>query len=49
MQQDCIEIQQFNSNVLKMVIDAQMIDQLVQRADVEDKRKLGLFGKRDAE
>jgi len=39
---------QFNSNIMKMVLDTLMIDQLIQRQDVEDRRKIGLFGQRDA-
>ena len=44
----CTSQNETNTKLLKMVIDAQMIAQLLERQDLEDKKQIGLFGKQTA-
>lgn len=41
----CTSQNEINTKLLKMVIDAQMIAQLLERQEMEDKKQIGLFGK----
>lgn len=42
----CIEQEQVNTQALKLVVDAQMIEQLCEQQDIVDKKQIGLFGMR---
>ena len=37
---NCLEQNEINTNAIKMILDAQMIDHLMQRQDVEDRKNL---------
>ena len=40
--EDCVEQNEVNTNAIKMILDAQMIEHLMQRQDVEDRKNIVL-------
>ena len=45
----CVSQNEHNTRALKMMLDAQMIDHIIQRQDVKDREKLLLLGVNPAE
>lgn len=43
----CVQQSEHNTCAIKMVLDAQMIDHLIQRQDVEDRKRLLMLGPSD--